>query len=522
MLGVGGLVASPAPAVAAAPEPLLHYTFDEITGAPGSIADAAGAHNATLVNSGQVVQGVSGSGGDKALKLTGGAKDSTTAPYVTIPGGLLEGKESLTVSTWVDWDKSNRQFEWLWGLGRSTTHNLNAIPRGPGGVTTAGLVQGSGTDVTASAPSVIGDGWTHVAVVLDTDADALSLFVDGRLAGSRPTTLAAKGLVVDGAALSGYIGKSFWSDPYFPGVIDDFRIYDVALGEEELQEIASQGGAAIAAADAGALDLGDISAVRSDLALPTSGAGGSTITWESSDPGIISETGVVTRPAGGSPDAHVTLSATVTKAGAAEVVEFGATVKAYLGEFADVTSGHPYYNEIRWLARTDISRGFEESGVLYFRPEQPITREYVAEFLYNYSGSSFEPASGAQAFSDVPPDHPHYAQIEWLAAHGYAEGQQFGPGEAVTREELAATLWRLAGYPVASAAVPYTDVPANGANAGAIAWVHESGLIDGTGADSFGPQVEVSRGAAAAALFRYDATQGSDAKVTPGRFTTRR
>lgn len=59
------------------------------------------------------------------------------------------------------------------------------------------------------------------------------------------------------------------------------------------------------------LDLGDTSAVVADLDLPTTGTHGTTITWASSDPAVVSPAGDVTRPAVGAGDATVTLTATV-------------------------------------------------------------------------------------------------------------------------------------------------------------------------------------------------------------------
>ncbi len=63
------------------------------------------------------------------------------------------------------------------------------------------------------------------------------------------------------------------------------------------------------AADAAALDLGDVSALESDIVLPTMGEYGSTIVWSSSDETVISNTGAVTRSVG--EDKQVTLTATM-------------------------------------------------------------------------------------------------------------------------------------------------------------------------------------------------------------------
>lgn len=61
------------------------------------------------------------------------------------------------------------------------------------------------------------------------------------------------------------------------------------------------------------LNLGDTSAITSNLMLPTSGARNATITWASSNPSAVSTTGVVTRPENGAGDAMVTLTASIKK-----------------------------------------------------------------------------------------------------------------------------------------------------------------------------------------------------------------
>jgi arabinan endo-1,5-alpha-L-arabinosidase len=76
------------------------------------------------------------------------------------------------------------------------------------------------------------------------------------------------------------------------------------------------------------LSLGDTSAVIANLTLPTEGTRQSSITWTSSNPAVISNEGVVTRPAAGAGDATVTLTATITKGTATATKTFTVTVKA--------------------------------------------------------------------------------------------------------------------------------------------------------------------------------------------------
>ncbi|MBO0981321.1 LamG-like jellyroll fold domain-containing protein [Microbacterium sp. SD291] len=82
------------------------------------------------------------------------------------------------------------------------------------------------------------------------------------------------------------------------------------------------------AAVVAALDLGDTSAITGGLALPTEGTSGTVITWESSDASVVATDGSVTRPAIGSADARVTLTATVAAGDVTQSVSFDLTVLA--------------------------------------------------------------------------------------------------------------------------------------------------------------------------------------------------
>ncbi|MFT4188321.1 MAG: S-layer homology domain-containing protein, partial [Aeromicrobium sp.] len=55
--------------------------------------------------------------------------------------------------------------------------------------------------------------------------------------------------------------------------------------------------------------------------------------------------------------------------------------------FADVSTGHVFYKEIRWLAAEGITTGYQESnGSTTFRPAAPVLREQMAAFMYRFEG----------------------------------------------------------------------------------------------------------------------------------------
>ncbi|MGM0881572.1 MAG: LamG-like jellyroll fold domain-containing protein [Bacillota bacterium] len=77
------------------------------------------------------------------------------------------------------------------------------------------------------------------------------------------------------------------------------------------------------------LNLGDTTNVISNLALPTEGTRHAGITWETSDSGVVTETGVINRPEAGSDSVTATLTATISKGNINATKSFTITVLPY-------------------------------------------------------------------------------------------------------------------------------------------------------------------------------------------------
>ena len=94
-----------------------------------------------------------------------------------------------------------------------------------------------------------------------------------------------------GNTTDNYIGRPTWPDPYLNGGIDDFRLYDYALTDRQVYELASVADGRLVQEDRDGLSLGDLSAVTTDLVLPSSGKSGTTISWSSAQGQYISDSG---------------------------------------------------------------------------------------------------------------------------------------------------------------------------------------------------------------------------------------
>lgn len=103
-------------------------------------------------------------------------------------------------------------------------------------------------------------------------------------------------------------------------------------------------------------------------------------------------------------------------------------------EFSDVTAGAAFYDEIQWLASEGITRGaVGADGSLVFGPADSITREAMAAFIYRFRGEPPFTAPAVSPFDDLVPGAAFFLEITWLEAQGIAPGAGDPGGEATFR-----------------------------------------------------------------------------------------
>lgn len=173
----------------------------------------------------------------------------------------------------------------------------------------------------------------------------------------------------------------------------------------------------------------------------------------------------------------------------------------------DVGGSHAFCDEISWLLQESITTGYAD---FTFRPTATVTRQSMAAFLARLSGAALPPPPPSPTFSDVPTDHPFAAEIEWLVQQGIAAGfpdGTFGPGRPVSRQAMAAFLYRLAGSPAFSPPghATFPDVGAKHPFFREIEWLAARDIASGYPDGRFRPTATVTRQAMAAFLQRFAA-----------------
>ncbi|OOB92273.1 hypothetical protein B0T42_01255 [Rathayibacter sp. VKM Ac-2630] len=323
-------VTLPALPAAAAEDLLVQYDFSQLTGT--TVPDSSGGgRDAVLRGTGASVVG-------DELRLPGGASGSSAA-YVEMPRGLVDGRSTLTIQSWLRNDT---------GAGNSaaaffgTTENLPSQywllnPRDPSGRFKSVITASSNPSAPWTTEAGISGSSTPAGPTTDAqwglyttvlEPGSLTGYYNGRLIAKVSTNRSVADL---GTNLVGYIGRSSYPDPFYRGGVRDFEIRTSALTAQQVSDAYWTGvdpavRTAALASDAAAIDLGP-GRVTTDLRLPTTGAQGSRITWTSSDPARISSTGVVTRPGSGA-DVPVTLTASLALGGATTSRSFELAVAA--------------------------------------------------------------------------------------------------------------------------------------------------------------------------------------------------
>lgn len=118
--------------------------------------------------------------------------------------------------------------------------------------------------------------------------------------------------------------------------------------------------------------------------------------------------------------------------------------------------------------------------------------------------------SMAATFSDVPPTHPNYSDINYLLEKGIIEKRsKYGVTDVVTREEVAVMVAKAIGLDGTQRPTKFSDVPKSNLNSGYIQSAVEAGIINGYGDNTFKPNAKVTRGHMAAFIARaYDLPTG--------------
>ena len=164
----------------------------------------------------------------------------------------------------------------------------------------------------------------------------------------------------------------------------------------------------------------------------------------------------------------------------------------------------------------------EGSRALEFQAADKIASDGTAEFPFDHASQyaividtdSHEPVE--LPFTDVPEDAWYADAAAYVYKHGLMAGTSattFAPDVTTSRAMIATVLWRMAGSPVVNYAMTYTDVDPAAWYGEAVRWATSEGVVTGYGNGLFGTNDPITREQFAVMLYRYAKEQGYDVSV---------
>ena len=157
-------------------------------------------------------------------------------------------------------------------------------------------------------------------------------------------------------------------------------------------------------------------------------------------------------------------------------------------EFSD-TNGHWAENAIDFATAHEMFAGTSETT---FSPDDTMTRAMLMTVLARFDG---EDTAGGSLWYEKG--------MAWAVANGVSDGSD--PEASISREQLAAMLWRYAGSPVVEDGIDsFNDAgKVSGYAADAMRWAVSEGLIVGVEHDVLAPQSTATRAQVATILMRF-------------------
>ncbi len=121
------------------------------------------------------------------------------------------------------------------------------------------------------------------------------------------------------------------------------------------------------------------------------------------------------------------------------------------------------------------------------------------------------------AYADLDANVWYHDGVHWALENGVmngVDGQHFAPAAAASRAMVVTMLWRMEGGPGADLDLSFQDVPEGAWFTEAVRWAASEHIVDGYGADAFGPNDSVSREQLATILWRFAGYKGMASSPT--------
>ena len=191
--------------------------------------------------------------------------------------------------------------------------------------------------------------------------------------------------------------------------------------------------------------------------------------------------------------------------------EFGftMTLSAPLGK-----TNAGYWANLYWYNERTEELEFQQAARIARDGTAEFALDHASDYAIVIDDRSHEPVD--LPFNDVPEGYWAYDAIQYVYGEGLmagTSGSTFNPEGTTTRGQIVTILWRLSGSPVVNYLMDFDDVDPAAYYAEAIRWATSEGIAGGYGGGVFGPDDPITREQLAAMLYRYAQLMGYDVSI---------
>ena len=416
----------------------------------------------------------SSSGGGKIVQVSGGAFTSSVKEYVT--NNLKAELYSTGNGTYTYYDSEEsannaaKPGDAVSNVTSTTSHNVTVV-YGNGTANQTFTVSSEATYILPAAPTRPGYAFLGWSDGTTTYQAGKTVTITG------DTTFTARWAYNGGGSSSG--GSSSGSNRYTVSVDDDIDNGSIRISPSRAER-------------------GDTVTITID---PDEGYELDSLTVRDSRGNRIDvERQSDTRYTFEMPSGRVTVDASFT-----EVAETPETPDQ-IGSFTDVDTDDWFADAVQYMLDNGMMNGVTDTT---FGPGTTTTRGMIVTILYRLEG---EPDTTASSFTDAASGMYYADAVAWAQANSIVTGITetiFAPDQAITREQMAAILYRYAqykGYDVTASndLSSYTDASRISAYATtAMQWANAEGLITGNTSTTINPTGNATRAEVATILMRF-------------------
>ena len=175
--------------------------------------------------------------------------------------------------------------------------------------------------------------------------------------------------------------------------------------------------------------------------------------------------------------------------------------------YSDVKTNDWFYDSVKYVSENGIMNGITEKE---FAPNNNLTRAMFVTVLYRIEGS---PETGMSPFGDVGSGSWYEKAVSWATENNIVNGvseTEFAPNNNITREQMAAILYRYATYKGKDVTLKgnantlsFDDTEEiSGYAISALQWAVENGLMSGESPSTINPKNNSTRAQAATVFMR--------------------